>query len=140
MRSVVTRIFQGLAWLVLAGLVLEFYLAGAAVFGATTFQPHRALGVILAAAILLLLVLALVARPGRHVVGLTTLLVVLTIVQVVLPSLATRLHPSLPGVAALHVVNAAVLLAVTGAIVRAPGRKAPAGDEGKAAVGPGTPG
>ncbi|HLH72528.1 MAG TPA: DUF6220 domain-containing protein [Chloroflexota bacterium] len=116
MQSVITRVFQGVVWLVLAGLVVEFYLAGAALFGVTTFQPHRALGVALAVAMLLLLVLALVARPGRRVVGLTVLLAVLTVVQVSLPRL-------LPPVAALHVVNAAVLLAVTGAIIRAAGRE-----------------
>src|SRR5712692_11753077 len=81
-RSVVTRIFQGLAWLVLAGLVVEVYLAGAALFGVTTFQPHRELGVALALGILLLLVLALVARLGRRVVGLAALLATLTVVQV----------------------------------------------------------
>ena len=40
----IARILQGLAWLVVGGLLLQFYLAGAALFGATTFQPHRALG------------------------------------------------------------------------------------------------
>ena len=48
MRSVPTRLFQGLAWLVLAGLAVQFYLAGAALFGATTFQAHRTLGYLLA--------------------------------------------------------------------------------------------
>ena len=124
MQAVLTRAFQGLAWLVLAGLVVEFYLAGAAVFGVTSFQPHRALGVALAVAILLLLVLALVARSGRRVVRLVALLAALTAVQVLLPSLATRLHPPLPWAAALHVVNTAVLLAVAGANVRVPGRAA----------------
>src|SRR5690348_7039171 len=108
MRSVVTPIVQGLALLVLAGLVVEFYLAGAALFGVTTFQPHRSLGVALAVAILLLLILALVARPGRRVVRLAVLLAALTILQVLLP----RLRTDLSSVAALHVINAAVLLAV----------------------------
>jgi hypothetical protein len=127
MRSVVTRVVQGLAWLVLAGLVLEFYLAGAAIFGGTTYRPHRALGVVLALAILLLLVLALVARPGRRAVGLVALLVALTVVQVALPSLRT----DLPWVAALHAVNAVALLGVAAAVARttasaAPARRAPA--------------
>ena len=133
MQSVVTRIFQGLAWLVLAGLVVEFYLAGAALFGVTTFQPHRTLGVALALAILLLLVVALVARAGRRVVGLAALLAALTVVQVLLPSLRTRL----PWVAALHAVNAVALSLQAAAIVRAPGRAAPASraPEASAAVG-----
>jgi hypothetical protein len=137
-RSVVARIFQGVAWLVLAGLVVQFYLAGAALFGVTTFQPHRTLGVALALAILLLLVLALGAQPGRRVVGLTALLAALTVVQVLLPSLRTVL----PALAALHVINAAVLLAVAGAMARAPVRIAPArrSPEGLAPVGARTQG
>jgi hypothetical protein len=111
----ITRIFQGLAWLVVGGLGLEFYLAGAALFGATTFQPHRALGVGLAAAILLLLLVALIARPGRRVVGLAAVLTVLTILQVLLPSLRS----GLPWVAAVHAVNAVALASVTVGIARA---------------------
>jgi hypothetical protein len=106
---------QGLAWLIVAGLVAEFYLAGAAMFGVTpTFQPHRALGGVLALAILVLLVLALVARPGWRLVGLVALLAGLTLVQAALPSL----RAVLPALAALHVVNAAVLLGLAGPIAR----------------------
>ena len=111
----ITRILQGLAWLIVGGLVIEFYLAGAALFGATTFQPHRALGVGLAAAILLLLLVALIARPGRRVVGLAAVLVVLTILQMLLPSLRSEL----PWVAALHAINAAALASITVTIARA---------------------
>jgi hypothetical protein len=118
----ITRILQGLAWLVVAGLVVEFYLAGAALFGATTFQPHRALGVGLTAAILLLLLVTLIARPGRRVVGLAALLLVLGIVQVVLPSLRT----AVPWVAALHPINAVALAMVTIRIARAEDRGAAA--------------
>jgi Family of unknown function (DUF6220) len=117
-QSAITRLFQGLAWLVLAGLVAEFYLAGAALFGAMTFQPHRTLGTLLAVAVLLLLVVALVARPGRRLVGLTALLAGLTVVQVLLPSART----GLPWVAALHVLVAVGIAAQAAAIARAPGR------------------
>lgn len=101
--------FRGLAWLVVAGLVLQFYLAGAALFGATTFQPHRALGDALAAAILLLLIVTLIARPGRRAVGLAAALTALVVVQLVLPSLRT----GVPWVAALHAVNAVALVLVS---------------------------
>jgi len=114
MQVVVTRALQGLAWLVVAGLVVEFYLAGAALFGATTFQAHRSLGLALAAAMLLLLALALVARPGRRTIGLASVLVALAIVQVVLPSLRT----ALPWVAALHAINAVALAMVSVRIAR----------------------
>jgi hypothetical protein len=117
MQPVLTRIHRGLAWLVLAGLVLEVYLVGAALFGVTTFEPHRALGGALAVAILLLLVLAPVARRGRRVLGLAALLAALAVVQVLLPSLRT----GLPWVAAPHALDALALLGVTAAIARAPG-------------------
>ncbi len=68
----------------------------------------------LAIPILLLLVLALAGRLGSRLIGLSALLVVLTVVQVMLPSLRF----SLPFVAALHVVNALALLGVSGAITR----------------------
>jgi hypothetical protein len=114
----ITRMFQGLAWLVVGGLVVQFYLAGAALFGATTFQPHRALGIGLAAAILLLLVVALIARPGRRVVALAAVLTALTIVQVSLPSL----RGGLPWVAALHAVVAVAIASVTVSVARAAGQ------------------
>jgi hypothetical protein len=119
----ITRIFHGLAWVVVGGLLVQFYLAGAALFGATTFQPHRALGNALAVAILLLLIVTLIARPGWRVVGPALALVVLTIVQVMLPSLRT----GLPWVAALHAVNAVALVAVTVSIAFAPRQAARAG-------------
>jgi len=119
-RVVLTRALQGLAWLVLAGLVAEFYLAGAALFGVTpSFQPHRMLGSALVIAMLLLLVVALIARPGRRLLGLVGLLVVLTIVQAALPSL----RAAVPALAALHVVNAAALLALAGPIARMAGQQ-----------------
>lgn len=122
------RIVQGLAWLVVAGLVVQFYLAGAALFGVTTFAPHRALGEALGAAILVLLVVALIARPGRRVIGLAAALVVLTIVQLLLPSLRT----GLPWVSALHVVNALVLSGVAVNIARASRQPAEMKDARKA--------
>jgi hypothetical protein len=121
-RSVLSRIFQGLAWLVLAALVLQFYLAGAALFGAITFQSHRALGNLLGVAVVLLLITALVARHSRRLVGLTMLLASLTLVQVLLPSLRTEL----PWVAALHVVVAMGMGVQAAAIARSP-REAMAG-------------
>jgi hypothetical protein len=109
-----------MAWLILAGLVVEFYLAGSALFGVTqSFQLHRALGSVLAIAILLLLVLALIARPGRRLVGMVALLTALTIVQAALPSLRS----AVPALAALHVVNAAVLLGLAGTIARTAGEQ-----------------
>jgi hypothetical protein len=116
----IMRILQGLAWLVVGGLLLQIYLAGAALFGLTTFQPHRTLGDALAGAVLILLVVALIARPGRRALGLAAALTVLTIVQITLPSLRT----GVPWVAALHAVNAVALVGVTLNLARAAGQAA----------------
>jgi hypothetical protein len=110
---------QGLALLIVGSLAFEFYLAGAALFGATTFQPHRALGVGLAAAILLLLLAGLIARPGRRVIGLALVLAGLAVLQVLLPSLRSEL----PWVS-LHALNAVALASVTVNIARALGQPA----------------
>ena len=118
MRTVLTRVFQGLAWLVVASLLVEFYLAGTALFGIATFQPHRTLGVISGVLILLLAVLALIAAPPRRVTGQAVLLALLTVVQLAL----TQFRLTAPAVAALHVVNAAVLLGLAFAIARAAAR------------------
>ena len=114
MQRIILYVHQGLAWVVLAGLLLQFYWAGMALFGATSFEFHRTWGYLLAIPILLLLVLALAGCLGRRLIGLSALLVVLTVVQVMLPSLRF----SLPFVAALDVVNALALLGVSGAIAR----------------------
>jgi hypothetical protein len=114
MRQLLTRLFQGLAWLVVASLLVEFYLAGTALFGVATFQPHRLLGVITGVLILLLAILAPIAASTRRLVGQAVLLVLLTVVQLALP----QLRVAAPAVAALHVVNAAVLLGLAATIAR----------------------
>jgi hypothetical protein len=63
---------------------------------------------------------ALVARPGRRVVGLAALLAGLTVVQVLLPSLRI----DVPWLAALHTVNAMAMAFQAAALVRT----TPAGD------------
>jgi hypothetical protein len=112
MQRIILYVHQALAWVVLVSLLLQFYWAGMALFGATSFEFHRTWDYLLAIPILLLLVLALAGRLGRRLIGLSALLVVLTVVQVMLPSLRS----SVPLVAALHVVNALALLGVSAAI------------------------
>jgi hypothetical protein len=102
-------IIRTLAYMILLGLIVEVYLVGAALFAGMAFEPHRTLGHLLGPPILLLLVVALIARPGRRVVGLSLLLAGLTLLQFLLPSL----RGSVPWMAALHTINALALLGVT---------------------------
>jgi uncharacterized cupredoxin-like copper-binding protein len=116
MRRIMSRLHQGLAWLAMLGWIGELYLIGTAVFGASSTEAHRRLGMALAVLVLLLLVVALVGGLGRRSIGLSALLLVLTIAQALLPSL----RADVPWLAALHPVNAVLLLGVTAAIAQYP--------------------
>jgi len=116
MRQLISRVNRGLAWLAMAGFVVQFYLIGAALFGVTNVELHRRLGYLLIIPVALLVILALAGRLGGRTLGLSGLLLVLFVVQAVLPSL----RASVPWLAALHPLNALALMGVTGAIARAP--------------------
>ncbi len=114
MQRIILQIHPWLARIFLAGLLLQFYLAGTALFGVGSFVPHRMLGSALAILAILFPVLALVGRLGRKRIGLSVLLLVLAIIQVVLPAL----RASAAWIAALHPVNALALMWVSAAIRR----------------------
>lgn len=114
MQQIISQIHHRLAWIFLAGLLLQFYLAGAPMFGAASFQPHRMLGTALIMLAILFPVLALAGRLSRQRIGLSILLVFLIIVQGMLPSL----RGSASWIAALHSVNALVLMGVSARIGR----------------------
>jgi hypothetical protein len=90
----------GYSWLLLAFLVLgavQIFLAGLGAFridnlgvsGDTAFAPHRAVGFAMGGVALLILVLALIARPGgRAVIGSVLLFLLAVLVQSLLASLA----------------------------------------------------
>jgi uncharacterized protein DUF6220 len=104
------------AWLFGAGVLLQGYLAGQALTqlgGNGDFEAHRSVGFSLMGILaLVVLVAALVGRVPRMQVGLSVVLFILYIVQTSLPGLAG----SSPAIAALHPVNAMVLLGVAVAI------------------------
>lgn len=96
-----------------AAVVVQFYLAGAGIFrvtgpvhDATSLDPHRLLGNILAVLALLLLVVTLIARPNRRMVGTSIALFVLTAGEGFLAGTGD----SLPYLAAFHLVVAAAIL------------------------------
>ncbi len=114
MQRIIAQIHHGLAAVFLAGLLLQFYLAGIALFGVGSFEPHRMLGDTLTLLAILFPVLAVVGRLGRQRIGLSLLLLLLTIVQIILPSL----RGSASVIAALHPVNALALIGVSATIRR----------------------
>ena len=115
MQRTMARLYTGLAWVILAGLLFQFYLAGTALFGATTFEAHRSLGMALVLPVVALLLLAVAGRMGRRLISISALLLVLTVVQILLPGL----RDNVSWVAALHPVNALALGGVTSLCARA---------------------
>lgn len=105
MRKAITTMYAGLAWIILAAVGAQFFLVGLGLFGATDLGAHRLVGYLTIPASLLLLILALVGRVGGARIGQSAALLGLTIVQSFLPK-----APSL--IAALHPVNAVVILFV----------------------------
>ena len=111
--------FLGYQWLLLAFLLAgaaQIFLAGLGVFGlfdtgGDTFAPHRALGFAMAGIAVLILVLALIARPGARAIAGPALLVLLTsLVQSLLAGLADN-HAIYGG---LHALDGLLILGIAG--------------------------
>jgi hypothetical protein len=100
----------GFAWLFVAGVVVQAYLAGAAfaqLGGSGEFSTHISVGyTVMGLLALSVLVSALVGRVPRRDVALSIALFILYIIQTALPSA----RATAPLVAALHPANAMVLL------------------------------
>jgi hypothetical protein len=111
MRNAVSRVHVGLAWVTVAAVIAQFFFAGLGIFGATGFGVHQMVGYLVILVSLILLLLALAGRLGNMRIGLSALLLVLTVVQSMLPS-----GPAV--IAALHPVNALAILAVVGNLAR----------------------
>ncbi len=138
MRSAPLRVHGLAAWLLVVGIVIQVFLAGAALVnlgGSGDFSAHSQFGYtavgILALAVLLTAVAA--RRPGVDI-GATFGMLLLYVLQTALP----QFRASIPMIAALHPVNAMLLfgLAVwyawratgrggSGPAGRSPGKTAP---------------
>jgi hypothetical protein len=101
------------AWLFGGGVLVQGYLAGAALTqlgGNGDFAAHSEFGYsVMGLLVLVVLVAALVGRMPRQHIGLTVLLVVLYVVQTALPNF----RGDSPAMAALHPVNAMILLGLS---------------------------
>jgi uncharacterized protein DUF6220 len=100
------------AWVILAAVVVQFFLAGTGVFaGASNFRTHANFGNTIFLVMLLGLVLAFVARLPWRTIGTTALLPVLVGLQSLF---ITFWHSGLGGLAALHVINGLAIFSLTG--------------------------
>ena len=105
-------IFYGLAIVYLLGVVVQFFLAGLALFAAGSYDTHRWVGYVLGVIAVVLLALAIGAKMPRSVTALTTVLVALNAVQIIL----TRID--VDEIEALHVVNALAIAFVANMLVQ----------------------
>lgn len=115
-RSGARRLHTWIAWLFVVAVLVQVFLAGLAIFGATEgFALHIEFGYTAIGLLTLAVLLTSVAggMPRREI-GLSLLLLVLYVVQTALPAA----RASLPAVAALHPVNALVLFALGVIIAR----------------------
>jgi hypothetical protein len=98
--------------LITLAVVAQFLLAGAAAFGAISFDAHTALGWGIAGAALLTLVLAVLGRDEVHASG---VLFIAVAIQVALGALGTHLSAWFGSV---HAVNALIVLVTAVNITR----------------------
>lgn len=104
-------VYVGFAWLFLAGIVIQFYLAGYAVFSRVEdFEVHRNLGMALGGLALIGLLLSFAARVPWSITGWRFVL----FLQIsVLQSLFAGYRISAPAIGAFHVVNAVAIFALS---------------------------
>ncbi|HXV96403.1 MAG TPA: DUF6220 domain-containing protein [Gaiellaceae bacterium] len=103
--------FYGFALVYLLGVVVQFFLAGLAVFGVRSYDAHTGLGYVLGLISLVLLGLAIGAKLPRSVTALSTVLIALNAVQIVL------IQVDIAEVNALHLVNALAIAFVANMLV-----------------------
>ena len=114
--------FRGYRWALLAFLLAgaaQIFLAGLGVFslhdqGGAAFAPHRALGFAMAGVAALILVLAVIARPGARAIIGSAVLVVLT---ALLQSLLAGLGEDHAVYGALHALDGLLILGVASCLL-----------------------
>jgi hypothetical protein len=115
----IRRIHLFFAWTFVAAILFQVFLIGRFLFAGELIDPHREFGyTVLPLLALLVLLTAFPAGLGRGAVGSAGLLLVLTIVQMSLPSF----KGTVPLVAALHPVNALLVFWSAVHVARGAGR------------------
>ena len=116
MAAVARWVHLGAAWVFVGGVLLQGYLAGAALpelGGSSDFATHAFIGyTVMGLLALAVLVTSVLGRLPRRQMVLSLLLFVLYIVQTSLPNVRS----DLPAIAALHPATAMVLLVLAGII------------------------
>ena len=114
MRKALCTAYSGLAWLALALGVLQFFLAGLGIFGASSFSAHETVGYLFHTIAVLVFVLAVAGPRTGQDIGMGALFAVLATVQIYLP----ELRGDAPVLAAIHPLLALLLLGLAAHIGR----------------------
>ena len=94
MRAQITRVYGWLALLWAALVIVQVFLAGLGIFGAESFDAHKAFGNILHALTALILLLAIAGpRTGRDI-GMSAALFILVTIQIGLVARGTTRRAS----------------------------------------------
>jgi hypothetical protein len=121
MTGIARRAHVWAAWLFAAGVLVQGYLAGAAMGqlgGSGDFSAHLAVGYALGILALAVPILAGLGRFPRSQLGWSGLLLILYVVQTSLPFL----RADMPAIAALHPANAMVMF-VLAVVIAVRGRR-----------------
>jgi hypothetical protein len=114
MRRGLSTAYSGVAWVIVALGVLQFFLAGLGIFGAESFSAHETVGRILHGLTVLVFLLAIAGpRTGRDI-GMGFVLAAVTTLQTFLP----ELRDDSPWLASFHPVLALVVLGLAAHIGR----------------------
>lgn len=108
-------LYVGWLGIIVAAIVLQFYLAGYGVFGfsgVSGFGAHFVVGDLIGIASLIGIGIAFATRQPRRIIGFNVLFTALMIVQFFLA------HTGVQAISALHVVNGVAILGVTGFLTR----------------------
>jgi uncharacterized membrane protein len=108
MGPLMRQVHAWLAWVFVAAIVVQVFLAGLAIpqlGGNGSFATHRDFGYLIGLLTLLVLIAAVLTRAGRRRILQATGLLALYVVQSSLP----YMDPGLPAAAALHPVVALVM-------------------------------
>lgn len=109
MRPIARNVHTVIAWLLVAALVIQVWLAGRGVFESpSVFATHRDVGYTISLFPIVLLVLGFLGGLGRRVAIMAALIFALMILQ----SAFVVMRASSPAIAALHPVNGFLILLV----------------------------
>jgi len=121
-RAFIRSAYVVTIWLFVAGVIAQFILAGLALFDTSRIWPvHVDVGFTIGYVLLLNVVFGLLGRLPRAAWGRLGMLFLLYVIQTTLPSL----RHVVPWIAALHPINAAIILWAGVAVARHARRYAP---------------